>query len=430
MISRYTRPEMAAVWDQKSKYEKWLLIEKLCCEALAEVGAIPLDAAKRIVKRARFNPERIDEIERVVKHDVVAFLTSVAEFIKEDSRYLHLGLTSSDILDTALALQLREAADIILRDLENLASVLKRRAFEFKDTPMIGRTHGVQAEPITFGLKLAIWYDETRRNIARVERAREIVSYGKVSGAVGSFANVPPSVEKYVCSHLGLRPAPASSQIVQRDRHAEFMAAMAITASSFEKFAVEVRHLQRTEVLEVEEYFAPGQKGSSAMPHKRNPIASEQICGLARLVRANAMASLENMALWHERDISHSSVERIILPDTTILLDYMATKMAQIIDKLVVYPKTMMRNLDLTRGVIFSESVLLELARRGLSREEAYEIVQRNAMKAFSDEMSFKELLAQDEEVSKYLSRDELDLCFDIKSHLKHVDAIFGRVFG
>ena len=430
MIDRYSRPEMAAVWSQESRYKNWLKVEILACEAWARLGRIPKEAVSNIKKKAAFDPARVDEIERVVKHDVIAFLTNVAEHVGGDARYIHLGLTSSDVLDTALAMQMREAAGIIIQDILGLMAVLKRRAFEHKDTVMMGRSHGIHAEPTTFGLKMALWHDEMGRNLARMRRAREVVSFGKVSGAVGTFANVEPSVEEYVCRKAGLRPAPASTQILQRDRHAEYMAALAVTASSLEKFAVEIRHLQRTEVREAEEYFSQGQKGSSAMPHKRNPVASENISGLARVVRGNALAAYEDIPLWHERDISHSSVERVILPDSSILVDYMLGRFTGIMDRLLVYPENMTANLNRTKGLIFSQRVLLALAEKGVPREEAYGLVQRNAMLVWEKGSDFKRLLKADKDVKKTLSARDIDECFSLSFHLKNVDYIFKRVFG
>jgi adenylosuccinate lyase len=429
MIPRYTRPEMGRIWTDENKFKKWLQIEILACEAFAEAGEIPPQALKEIKEKARFDAERVADIEKVTKHDVVAFLTAVAENVGEASRYIHFGLTSSDILDTSLALLLKEASELIIEDIRNLLSVLKDKASAYKDTVMIGRSHGIHAEPITFGLKMALWYDEMRRNLVRMERAKEAISYGKISGAVGTFAHVPPFVEDYVCRKCGLNPSSISTQIVQRDRHAEFFTTLAIIASSIEKFAVEIRHLQRTEVLEAEEFFTKGQKGSSAMPHKRNPIISENLCGLARLVRAHSLTALENIPLWHERDISHSSVERVIAPDSTILLDYMLNRAINIIDNLLVYPENMMRNVERTKGLIFSEGLMLELTKRKISREEAYAMVQRNAMRVWEEETDFKKEVLKDPDITKVLSRKEIEECFDLKSRLRHVDEIFKRVF-
>jgi adenylosuccinate lyase len=430
MISRYTRPEMERIWTEQRKFETWLEIELLACEALAELGQIPRDAVKEIRAKASFDVQRVSEIEKETKHDVIAFLTSVGEYIGPLSKYLHYGLTSSDVLDTSLALLLKEASDLILRDIHQLLGVLKEKAYQHKETLMIGRSHGVHAEPITFGLKMALWHDEMKRNLFRMERAKEAVSVGKISGAVGTFAHIPPSVEEYVCKRLGLRAAPISTQIVQRDLHAEFFTTLAIIASSIEKFAVELRHLQRTEVLEAEEFFSKGQKGSSSMPHKRNPVSSENLSGLARLVRSYSIASLENIPLWHERDISHSSVERVIAPDATILIDYMLSRFTSIVKNLIVYPDHMKTNLERMGGLIFSEAVLLVLTRKGLSREEAYAAVQRNAMKVWEEGGDFKTLLSQDEVIQRLLKPEELNEAFDVRAPLKHIDVVYRRVFG
>lgn len=430
MISRYTRPEMERIWTEQRKFETWLEIELLACEALAELGQIPRDAVKEIRAKASFDVQRVSEIEKETKHDVIAFLTSVGEYIGPLSKYLHYGLTSSDVLDTSLALLLKEASDLILRDIHQLLGVLKEKAYQHKETLMIGRSHGVHAEPITFGLKMALWHDEMKRNLFRMERAKEAVSVGKISGAVGTFAHIPPSVEEYVCKRLGLRAAPISTQIVQRDLHAEFFTTLAIIASSIEKFAVELRHLQRTEVLEAEEFFSKGQKGSSSMPHKRNPVSSENLSGLARLVRSYSIASLENIPLWHERDISHSSVERVIAPDATILIDYMLSRFTSIVKNLIVYPDHMKTNLEKMGGLIFSEAVLLLLTRKGLSREEAYAVVQRNAMKVWEEGGDFKTFLSQDEAIQRLLKPEELNEAFDARAPLKHIDVVYRRVFG
>ncbi len=428
MIKRYTFPEMGKIWSQQNRYQKWLDVELAVCEVQAERGVIPPDDWKTIKTKAGFDSQRIDEIEAIVKHDVIAFLTSVSEKVGPASRYIHLGMTSSDILDTATSLQLKEAGKLLIKDLKELREVLGRRAIEFKDTVCIGRSHGVHAEPTTFGLKLALWYDESGRNIHRLEEAVETISVGKISGAVGTFAHLDPEVEERVCEKLGLKPAPVSTQVVQRDRHAFYLTTLAVIAASLEKIAVEIRHLQRTEVLEAEEFFSKGQKGSSAMPHKRNPITCERIAGLARVVRSNAMASLENVALWHERDISHSSVERVILPDSTILLDYMLRKTKDLIDKLLVYPEKMKANLDLTNGLIFSQSLMLALVRKGLTREEAYKVVQNKAMECWKTKHYFKDAIANDREIGKILSRKEIEDCFDLGVHLRNVDQIFQRV--
>jgi adenylosuccinate lyase len=430
MIQRYTNPEMGRIWSDQRKYETWLQVESAAADAMARFGIVPVDAARDIRERGAFDIARIEEIEQTTQHDVIAFTTSVAEHVGPSARWLHFGLTSSDVIDTAQALQMREACDLLLKLLDSLMHAVRVRAEEHRTTPMIGRTHGVHAEPMTFGLKLALWYAELTRDVARVRRARQGISVGQLSGAVGTFAHLPPSVEHEVCRSLGLEAAPVSSQVIQRDRHAELLAALAITASSLEKFALEIRGLQKTEIGEVEEPFAQGQKGSSAMPHKRNPIGCEQIVGLARLVRANAGAALENNALWHERDISHSSVERVILPDSFILLDHMLRRFTRIVTGMVVYPDRMRRNLELSGGVVFSGTVLLELARRGVSREQAYEWVQRNAMRAFHEKRAFKSLLLDDQDVTRILPPPEIERAFDLDEQLRHVDQIFARVFG
>ncbi len=429
MISRYTRPAMGELWAPQKKFELWLEIELLACEAMAGLDLVPKDAAQRLRAKASFDIDRIEAIEAEVHHDVVAFITVVGETVGEDARWLHLGLTSSDILDTSLAVLLKEASQLILAGLEEFLVVLKRRAYEFQDVPMVGRTHGVHAEPTTFGLKLALWWDEIRRRRDRLESAAEGVAVGKLSGAVGTFAHCPPEVEAYVCDRLGIKPAPASSQVVQRDRHADFHAALALLATSIEKIALEVRHLQRTEVLEVEEYFSPGQKGSSAMPHKRNPIIAERLCGLSRVIRGNLHAALENVPLWHERDISHSSAERIILPDSTILADYMVAKATDLIDRLIVYPDRMRENLGRTKGLLASQGLLVALVQAGLEREEAYSLVQDHAMRAWRGEVEFKEAVLADPAVTKHLSREVVEGCFDPAFLLRNVKAIFERVF-
>ena len=430
MIERYSRAEMTCIWEPENRYRKWLEIEIYACEAHVQLGIVPAEAVERIKTKANFDVARIDEIEKVVKHDVIAFLTSVADYIGDDSAYLHLGLTSSDVLDTSFAMLLKEAADMIIADIQRLMEAIRKRAFEHKNTPMIGRSHGIHAEPVTFGIKMALWYDEMRRNLRRMESARETIAYGKISGAVGTFANIDPQVEEYVCAKAGLKPAPCSTQIIQRDRHAEFFSTLAIIASSIEKFAVEIRHLQRTEVLEAEEFFSKGQKGSSAMPHKRNPVLSENLSGLARLIRGYAVSALENVPLWHERDISHSSVERIIGPDATILIDFMLNRCCGLIENLVIYPENMLKNLNLMRGLVFSQRVLIEMASRGVSRENAYAWVQRNAMKVWEEGKDFQDELLADADVRKHLSEDEIRGMFDLNYHLKHVDTIFARVFG
>ena len=432
MIPRYSRPEMAAIWEPANRFAIWLQIEILACEAWAELGVVPKDAVAEIKAKATFDMAelvpRIDEIERRTRHDVVAFTEAVAERVGPVARYIHLGLTSSDILDTCLACQMRQAADLLLQDTAALEATLAELAVRHKDTAMIGRTHGIHAEPTTFGLKLALWLMETRRATERLTRAREVVSYGKLSGAVGTFANVPPRVEEYVCAKLGLEPEPISTQIIQRDRHAEYLAIIGIVGSSLDKFATEIRHLQRTEVREAEEPFSEGQKGSSAMPHKRNPVSCEQISGLARLLRSNVQAGMENVALWHERDISHSSVERVILPDGTILLDYLLAKFTEIVKGMRVHPERMRQNLAATHGVIFSQQVLLALSKAGASREAAYQMVQRNAMRAWETGEEFQALLLADPDVRAILAPAEIESCFDLGYHLRHVNAIFRRV--
>ncbi len=430
MIDRYSRPGMAAIWTLENKYKTWLEVEILAAEAWAEIGAIPGKAAEDIRKSAAFETERIAEIEEKTRHDVIAFLTNVAEHIGPSARYLHWGLTSSDMLDTASAVIFKQALEIIIDDVDALLDVIKRRAFEHRDTVMVGRSHGIHAEPITFGLKLAIWYDEMRRNRRRLENAKETISCGKLSGAVGTFAHADPWIESYVCEHLGLKPAPASSQIIQRDRYAEVFCALAVLASSVEKIATEVRHLQRTEVLEAEEYFRPGQKGSSAMPHKRNPVLSENLCGLARLVRSYTIPALENVTLWHERDISHSSVERVTGPDAFIGTDFMLSRLTGILDNLIVYPARMEHNLNMLKGLVFSQQVLLTLTQKGVSREESYRIVQKQAMEVWEGNGTFKERLLADQDLTKYLTPKEIEAIFNINYHLKHVNTIFERVFG
>ena len=430
MIHRYTHPEMGRIWSDQRRYETWLLVETAAAEAMAAAGIVPAEAARDIRERGGFDIARIEEIEQVTQHDVIAFTTSVAEVVGPSARWLHFGMTSSDVIDTAQALQMRDACDLLLRDLEALAEAIRTRAMEHRLTPMIGRTHGVHAEPMTFGLKLALWYAEIGRSIERVQRARTTVSVGKLSGAVGTFAHLPPSVEEDVCRRLGLAPAPVASQVIQRDRHAELLGALALTAAALEKFALEIRGLQKTEIGEVEEPFAKGQKGSSAMPHKRNPIGCEQVTGMARLIRANAHAAVENVALWHERDISHSSVERVILPDSCIALDHMLRRMTRIVAGMVVYPERMRENLARSRGVVFSGTVLLELAMRGISREQAYEWVQRNAMRAFHEQTDFKALLLADEDIARVLTPAAIEKAFDLNEQFRHVDHVFARVFG
>ena len=427
MIERYSRPRMKKVWSDESKFDKWLKVEIAVCEAWAEQGAIPKEAILKI-REARCDLKRMDEILKETHHDVTAFLKSVSESLGDESRFIHLGLTSSDIMDTALALQLVESADILVKDIDELAAVIKKQALEHKHTIMMGRTHGVHAEPITFGLKLAIWVEEMKRNAYRLDEARTMIAVGKISGAVGTHATVPPKVEEIACAKLGLGVAPVSSQIIQRDRHAQFVTTLAIIASSLEKFATEIRGLQRTEVLEAEEPFEPGQTGSSAMPHKRNPELCERVCGLARLVRGYAVTAMENVALWHERDISHSSAERVILPDACLVLDYALSIFTYVMKGLQVYPERMKENLEITQGLIFSQRVMLALIEKGLSREKAYKIVQRNSMKSWKERVSFLGLLLKDPDVSKHLSKSELKGIFDYKYFLRYVDEVFQRV--
>jgi adenylosuccinate lyase len=429
MISRYTHPDMGRIWSDQRRYETWLLVETAAAEAMAAMGIVPPDAARDIRERGAFEIARIEEIEQVTQHDVIAFTTAVAEKVGPSARWLHFGLTSSDVIDTAQALQMREACDVLLADLDGLAEAIRDRALEHRRTPMIGRTHGVHAEPMTFGLKLALWYAEVGRDIERIRRARAVISVGKLSGAVGTFGHLPPAIEEDVCRRLGLEAAPVASQVIQRDRHAELLSAIAITGASLEKFALEVRGLQKTEIGEVEEPFGKGQKGSSAMPHKRNPIGAEQIVGLARLLRGNAHAAFENIALWHERDISHSSVERVILPDSFIALDHMLRRMTRIVRGMVVNAERMRENLNRSRGVVFSGTVLLELAKKGVAREQAYEWVQRNAMRSFAEQLDFKTLLLADPDVTRALPAAEIERAFDLDDQLKHVDDIFDRVF-
>lgn len=429
MIERYSRAKMAKIWEPQSRFDKWLRVELLVCEAMAKEGMIPQKSLDNIKKKASVSIDRILEIEETVKHDVIAFLTNVEESVGPDARFIHLGLTSSDILDTAFALQLREAMLIIIDDVHNLMDVLKEKAFEHKDTVMIGRSHGIHAEPITFGLKLAVWYSEMKRNLKRLEQALDVISYGKISGAVGTFANTPPRIEKYVCDHLNLKHAEISTQIIQRDRHAQYFTTLAILGGSVEKIATEIRHLQRTEVGEVEEAFSPGQKGSSAMPHKKNPIGSENLSGLARLVRSNCIAAMENMPLWHERDISHSSVERVIAPDSTILIDYMLNRLMRMIKNMAVNKDAMTHNLEKLKGLIFSQQVLLALIEKECSRQHAYSLTQRISLNAWSTGESFKQILLSDSDVREYLDDKEIEKIFSLNYHLKHVDEIFARVF-
>ena len=424
MIRRYSREAMRQIWTEENKFSIWLQIEILACEA----RKIPAKDIATIKRRAKFDVERIREIERTTNHDVIAFLTNVAENVGPASRHIHEGLTSSDVVDTALAVQMMQSVGILIADVKALRAVVAKKAKKYKLMPMIGRTHGVHAEPITFGLKMALMYDEFGRALARLERARDIIAVGKVSGVVGTYAHMDPRVEQYVCKKLGLQPERISTQIVQRDRHAEFTSAMALVGCSIDRWALEFRHLQRTEVLEAEEFFAEGQKGSSAMPHKRNPITCERLCGLARVLRGNALAAMENVALWHERDISHSSVERIILPDSTTLLDYMLVTLADVVDKLLVYPQRMKANLESSKGLIYSQAVLLALTRKGLTRERAYAIVQRNAMKTWANTKTFRQVLLQDAEVMRTLTRREVEALFDLDTHLREVDNTFKKV--
>lgn len=439
MIPRYTRPIMAKLWSQEERLRAWCLIEFYACEAWYKLGKVSEKDYQTIKEKlspymengfTQENVKRVEEIEKETKHDVIAFLTHLSEIVGPSAKYLHLGMTSSDMLDTAMAWLMKRAMEIIIEDLRRVIEILKVRAFEFKDTLMIGRTHGIHAEPITFGLKLALWYEEMKRNEKRLLNALETISYGKISGAVGTFAHVPPEVEAYVCEKLGLKPDPISNQIVQRDRYAEYIASLAILGGTVEKIATEIRHLQRTEVLEAEEYFSPGQKGSSAMPHKRNPILSENLCGLARLLRSYVVPALENMALWHERDISHSSVERVIVPDATTVADFMLVRLEGLLKNLLVYPEKMKKNFNLLRGLIFSQPLMLALVEKGMVREESYKIVQEIAMKVWKDEsLSFKDLVKVDERIKELLKDEEIEAIFDVKNYLRYVEEIFRRVF-
>lgn len=429
MIARYTLPEMAAIWSLENKFQKWLDVEIAVCEVHAEDGTIPTDAVDEIKAKAAFTVERINEIEKTTDHDVIAFTTNLAENIGESARFVHYGLTSSDVVDTANALLLKESCDILLAKIDAMLPVLKRRAYEFKDTPQMGRTHGIHAEPTSFGLVWALWYSEMRRNRERLERAKAAVSVGKISGAVGAFAHLSPDVEERVCQRLGIKAAAVSTQVIQRDRYAEYLSTLAIIASTLEKIALQVRHWQRTEVREAQEAFKKGQKGSSAMPHKRNPILSERICGMARTVRANSIVGLENVALWHERDISHSSAERIVLPDSSATLDYMLAKTTSLLDTLVVYPENMLKNIELTRGLTFSGQLMLALTQKGVSREDAYVYTQRNAMKVWDEGGDYKDLVTNDADVASHLSTEEIARVFDLKHYLRNVDKVFERVF-
>jgi adenylosuccinate lyase len=429
LISRYTRPEMARTWSDENRFRNWLAVEVAATQTLAEAGLVPKEAAKAIQQKADFNLQRIQEIEAEVRHDVIAFTTSVSEIVGPHARWFHYGLTSNDVVDTAQALLIQQASAIIAKDLQELSVVLERRAWEFKDTPMIGRTHGIHAEPITFGFKLANWYSETQRNIERFARAAEDMRVGKFSGAVGTFAHLTPELEEKICKRLGLKAADVSSQVIQRDRHANYLATLAVIASTLDKIATEIRHLQRTEVREAEEFFSEKQKGSSAMPHKRNPVICEQISGLARVVRSNAQAGFENVALWHERDISHSSVERVIIPDSTTLTDYMLQKTTKVLDSMFVYPERMKINLESTRGLVFSGQLLLDLVEHGVSREDAYRMVQNHAMHAWREGLDFRQLILSDDQISSRVPRRQLEHAFDLKRQLRNIDRIFARVF-
>ncbi len=430
MIDRYTRPRMKAIWDLEHKYEIWLEVELYACEAFERAKQAPRGTAAKIRKKAKINIERIAEIEKVTKHDVIAFLESLMDTVGPEHRYLHMGLTSSDIVDTALAVQMTEAMDLILDGVDGLLVVLRRQALRYKNQVMVGRSHGIHGEPISFGLKLALWYEEMRRHQERLYQVRNDIAVGKLSGAMGTFAHQGPEIEEYVCAKLGLNADPVSNQVVQRDRHASYATALALLAASIEKFATEIRHLQRTEVLEAEEYFSEGQKGSSAMPHKRNPIISENLCGLARVVRANSLAAMESVALWHERDISHSSVERVIMPDSTILIDYMLAKVTDLIEHLVIYPDRMRRNLELTGGLVYSQRLLLALVEKGAQRKESYEAVQRNAMASWGGRGGLQDLVSKDPFISRHLTKPEISACFNPKHYLRYLDQIYRRVFG
>jgi adenylosuccinate lyase len=427
MIERYTNPEMGRIWTLQHEFEVMLEVEITACEAMAELGQIPVEAAKNIREKAQFNLERVKEIEKVTNHDIIAFLTNVAEYVGEDSKYIHKGLTSSDVKDTALGIMMKKSAELILEDLKNLRDVLKRQAKKYKHTVCIGRTHGIHAEPMTLGLKFALWYDEVCRDIERVEHAKKIVAVGKLSGAVGTYSNIDPRIEEITCKKLGIEPVKLATQVIQRDRHAEYMTTLAIVASTFEKIATELRNLQRTDIREVEEYFQPGQKGSSAMPHKRNPITGERISGMARLVRGNAIAAMEDITLWHERDISHSSVERVILPDSTINVDYCCRKLTNLLDKLLVYPEAMMENLNKTGGLVFSQRIMLAVVSKGVLREDAYKWVQRNAMARWLKGEDFRTNVEKDPDITKYLTKEEIDNCFDYQWFLRNVDMIMAR---
>jgi len=430
MIERYTLPDMGAIWTLRNKFQKWLDVEIAVCEVHAEDGIIPAEDLENIKSKAAFTVERVNEIEKTTDHDVIAFTTNLAENIGESARFVHYGLTSSDVVDTANALLLKEACELLLTKVDSLLEVLKRRAFEFKDTPQIGRTHGIHAEPSSFGLTWALWYSEMTRNRERLRRAKEAISVGKISGAVGAFAHLDPEVEERVCAKLGIKAADVSTQVIQRDRYAEYLSTLGIIAGTLEKIALQVRHWQRTEVREAQEKFKTGQKGSSAMPHKRNPILSERICGMARTVRANTIVGLENIALWHERDISHSSAERIVLPDSSATTDYILAKTTSLLDSLIVYPENMLKNLNLTHGLVFSGQLLLALTQRGVSREDAYVMTQRNAMRVWDEGLDYKDLVIQDADIAANLSREEIERVFDVKHYLRNVEKVFQRVFG
>lgn len=430
MIDRYSRDIMKQIWSPENRFKTWLEIEVRACEALNTLGLVPDAALKNIQEKASFDVQRIDEIEQVTKHDVIAFTTCMGEYVGEDARYIHWGLTSSDVLDTSFSMLLKESAEVLMDDVDALLEVIKEKAFEYKDTVMIGRSHGIHAEPITFGLKMALWYDEMQRQRRRLVQAKEAISVGKISGAVGTFAHNPPFVEEYVCEQCGLKPAPVSTQIIQRDVYAEFFTTLAVIGSSIEKFAVEIRHLQRTEVSEASEYFSAGQKGSSAMPHKKNPILSENVSGLVRLLRGNALVAMENVALWHERDISHSSAERVIGPDSTTILDFMLVRFTGLLKKLLVYPETMMENLNKTRGLFYSQKILLELTTQGVSREDGYRLVQKNALEAWDRQKDFKEMILQDAEITNLIPVERIEELCSLESFTRHVDDIFKRVFG
>ncbi|MBD3379011.1 MAG: adenylosuccinate lyase [Candidatus Omnitrophica bacterium] len=428
MIERYSRPEMADIWTDRNRFRKMLDVEILACEAFAELGEVPREAVETIKEKADIDVDRIKEIEEVTNHDVVAFIKNVSENVGPDAKYFHFGLTSSDVLDTGYSVQMTEAMDLLIKSAEELVEIIRVKALEHKNTPMMGRSHGVHAEPISFGLKLAIYYKEMQRNVKRMKAARGEIACGKISGSVGTFANVDPFVEKYVCEKLGLEPAGASSQIIQRDRHAHYLNVIAITGATLEKIALEVRGLQKTEIGEVQEFFAKGQTGSSSMPHKKNPIICERLCGMARILRSNAMAAIENIALWHERDISHSSVERVIVPDSTILLDYMLAKAKPLVEKLVVNGEKMLENMEVSKGLVYSQHVMLELIKKGATRMEAYDLIQKNSLEAYKGEKEFRELLLSSDEIKKYMTEEEIEKCFSLEYHLRHIDTIFKNV--